>query len=276
MLGCDGSYPGPGRRGQRLPGAGRDDDAVARRRSRAPSPASSRSCFPAASTPSSSPTSTPTTGPTSSRSRSGRCQSARRPGRRPRLRPARAAGAVVLRRPPGARTGGRSSPVEPVEVGELTCGSRPPTTGRRPLRCGSTRRLPTSTAPRRATGGRRSAVRRRRSPTRPTPGPDWSVEALGSGIGTLLCEATYTAEHEGVHQHLSGRQAGTMAAAARVGARRDPPVAYGGGRRARRRGRRGVRAGRASGGRRGGPSSGEQAGASGPRGSGRRTREEER
>lgn len=48
-------------------------------------------------------------------------------------------------------------------------------------------------------------------------GPDWSVEELGAGIGTVLCEATYTRDREGSHQHLSGRQAGTMAAAAGVG-----------------------------------------------------------
>jgi ribonuclease BN (tRNA processing enzyme) len=48
-------------------------------------------------------------------------------------------------------------------------------------------------------------------------GPGWSVEELGSGIGTFLCEATFTQEHEGSFQHLSGRQAGAMARAAGVG-----------------------------------------------------------
>jgi len=48
-------------------------------------------------------------------------------------------------------------------------------------------------------------------------GPAWSVSALGDGIGTFLCEATFTTEHEGSSQHLSGRQAGSMAAAAGVG-----------------------------------------------------------
>ena len=48
-------------------------------------------------------------------------------------------------------------------------------------------------------------------------GPDWSPEELGSGIGTLLCEATYTRDHEGEGRHLSGRQAGELAAAAGVG-----------------------------------------------------------
>jgi ribonuclease BN (tRNA processing enzyme) len=47
-------------------------------------------------------------------------------------------------------------------------------------------------------------------------GPGWSVEELGSSIGTFLCEATYTQESEGTLQHLSGRQAGTMARAAGV------------------------------------------------------------
>jgi ribonuclease BN (tRNA processing enzyme) len=48
-------------------------------------------------------------------------------------------------------------------------------------------------------------------------GPDWSVAELGTGIGTLLCEASYTKEHEGELRHLSGRQAGSMAARAAVG-----------------------------------------------------------
>lgn len=48
-------------------------------------------------------------------------------------------------------------------------------------------------------------------------GPDWSVEELGPDVGLLLCEATFTRHHEGKMRHLSGRQAGTMAAAAGVG-----------------------------------------------------------
>ncbi len=48
-------------------------------------------------------------------------------------------------------------------------------------------------------------------------GPEWSVEQLGEGIGTFLCEASYTKEREGDHRHLSGRQAGIMAHAAGVG-----------------------------------------------------------
>jgi len=47
-------------------------------------------------------------------------------------------------------------------------------------------------------------------------GPDWSVEELGAGIGLLLCEATFTQGHEGEGRHLSGRQAGAMAAASCV------------------------------------------------------------
>ena len=35
-------------------------------------------------------------------------------------------------------------------------------------------------------------------------GPDWSVEELGAGMGTVLCEASYTRESEGRHRHLSG------------------------------------------------------------------------
>lgn len=48
-------------------------------------------------------------------------------------------------------------------------------------------------------------------------GPGWSCEALGTGVETLLCEATYTRDLEGSARHLSGRQAGEMAAAAGVG-----------------------------------------------------------
>jgi ribonuclease BN (tRNA processing enzyme) len=42
-------------------------------------------------------------------------------------------------------------------------------------------------------------------------GPEWSLDALGTGLDLLLCEATYTSEHEGMAGHLSGRQAGTAA-----------------------------------------------------------------
>jgi len=45
-------------------------------------------------------------------------------------------------------------------------------------------------------------------------GPAWSPEALGNGLDLLLCEATYTEEHEGTAGHLSGRQAGAAARAA--------------------------------------------------------------
>ena len=48
-------------------------------------------------------------------------------------------------------------------------------------------------------------------------GPDWSVEELGRGIGTVLCEASFTRDREGEGRHLSGRQAGTMAAEAGAG-----------------------------------------------------------
>ncbi len=47
-------------------------------------------------------------------------------------------------------------------------------------------------------------------------GTGWSVEELGADIGTFLCEATYTQESEGRLQHLSGREAGAMARAAGV------------------------------------------------------------
>jgi ribonuclease BN (tRNA processing enzyme) len=47
-------------------------------------------------------------------------------------------------------------------------------------------------------------------------GSGWSPEELGPGIGLLLCEATFTRDREGTARHLSGRQAGAMAAAAGV------------------------------------------------------------
>ena len=45
-------------------------------------------------------------------------------------------------------------------------------------------------------------------------GPEWSLEALGSGLDLALCEATVPPEQEGVTQHLSARQAGASARAA--------------------------------------------------------------
>jgi ribonuclease BN (tRNA processing enzyme) len=47
-------------------------------------------------------------------------------------------------------------------------------------------------------------------------GPRWSVAEFGSGIDVFLCEATYTQQDEGVLLHLSGRQAGAMARSAGV------------------------------------------------------------
>lgn len=42
-------------------------------------------------------------------------------------------------------------------------------------------------------------------------GPAWSMTSLGDGIGLAIVEATLDPEHEGVVQHLSGRQAGSVA-----------------------------------------------------------------
>jgi ribonuclease BN (tRNA processing enzyme) len=47
-------------------------------------------------------------------------------------------------------------------------------------------------------------------------GAAWSPEVFGAPIGTLLCDATFTRADEGRLRHLSGRQAGAMARAARV------------------------------------------------------------
>jgi ribonuclease BN (tRNA processing enzyme) len=45
-------------------------------------------------------------------------------------------------------------------------------------------------------------------------GPGWSLEALGPGLDLALCEATYTSEFEGTAGHMTGRQAGSTARAA--------------------------------------------------------------
>jgi len=42
-------------------------------------------------------------------------------------------------------------------------------------------------------------------------GPGWSLAALGPGLDLVLCEATYTIDHEGTAGHLSARQAGEQA-----------------------------------------------------------------
>ncbi len=49
-------------------------------------------------------------------------------------------------------------------------------------------------------------------------GPGWSPARLGPPLDLLVSEATYSADHEGESQHLSGRQAGRLAREA--GARR--------------------------------------------------------
>lgn len=48
-------------------------------------------------------------------------------------------------------------------------------------------------------------------------GPGWSLEALGPGLDLALCEATWTMHEEGRGQHMSARQAGRSASAAGVG-----------------------------------------------------------
>ena len=63
----------------------------------------------------------------------------------------------------------------------------------------------------------RPATCRPRSPTRPTPARTGRWRSWAGASGTVLCEATYTLDHEGTANHLSGRQAGRMAAAAGVG-----------------------------------------------------------
>lgn len=45
-------------------------------------------------------------------------------------------------------------------------------------------------------------------------GPRWSLAELGTGLDLVLCEASYTVDHEGTAGHLSGRQAGEQASRA--------------------------------------------------------------
>jgi ribonuclease BN (tRNA processing enzyme) len=47
-------------------------------------------------------------------------------------------------------------------------------------------------------------------------GPGWSLRALGTGLDLALCEATYLKDREGMLQHMSGRQAGSTARAAKA------------------------------------------------------------
>ncbi len=47
-------------------------------------------------------------------------------------------------------------------------------------------------------------------------GPAWPLAALGRDLDLALCEATYTVEHEGTASHMSARQAGAAARAARA------------------------------------------------------------
>jgi ribonuclease BN (tRNA processing enzyme) len=49
-------------------------------------------------------------------------------------------------------------------------------------------------------------------------GPDWSLGGLGPELDLVVCEATFTSKHEGVAGHMSARQAGMQARA--TGARR--------------------------------------------------------
>ncbi len=49
-------------------------------------------------------------------------------------------------------------------------------------------------------------------------GPAWHLSSLGPPVDLCLCEATFTSDHEGEGQHLSGAQAGRQAREA--GARR--------------------------------------------------------
>lgn len=47
-------------------------------------------------------------------------------------------------------------------------------------------------------------------------GPGWSLSALGPGLDLALCEATFLTPHEGSYPHMSARQAGLTAREAGV------------------------------------------------------------
>lgn len=47
-------------------------------------------------------------------------------------------------------------------------------------------------------------------------GAGWSLEALGPGLDLAVCEATFLQDREGSYQHMSARQAGATARAAAV------------------------------------------------------------
>jgi ribonuclease BN (tRNA processing enzyme) len=47
-------------------------------------------------------------------------------------------------------------------------------------------------------------------------GPGWGLRALGPGLGLALCEATFLSDQEGSLPHMSARQAGTSAKEAGV------------------------------------------------------------
>jgi ribonuclease BN (tRNA processing enzyme) len=48
-------------------------------------------------------------------------------------------------------------------------------------------------------------------------GSGWDPGPLGDGVDVLLCEASLAPDHEGQVQHLSARQAGTLARAIGAG-----------------------------------------------------------
>jgi ribonuclease BN (tRNA processing enzyme) len=48
-------------------------------------------------------------------------------------------------------------------------------------------------------------------------GPGWPLAELGSDLDLVLCEATYTTDYEGTAGHMSGRQAGEQATRAGAG-----------------------------------------------------------
>lgn len=48
-------------------------------------------------------------------------------------------------------------------------------------------------------------------------GPGWSIDALGPGLDVALCEATFLTDQEGLVQHMSARQAGSSARQANAG-----------------------------------------------------------
>ena len=207
VLGCSGTYAGPGRRVQRLPRARRRHERVGRHR-----PGHARQ--PAAAH---------------------RPRRARRDRREPQ--PSRPLGRA-RRGPQRAEVRLRGRGHARVLARPRCASSSTSCAATRPSRRSGGGSSPTATRSRSATSTSRS-----RETDHPVEtlamriasdgksllysadtGPGWSLEALGRGADLAICEATLLAETEGSAPHLSARQAGRSAAEAEVRAARRHPL----------------------------------------------------